>query len=174
MSSQPFTWQRIPLGLLAGLVSLDVAVRLLEKVAVVSSTADPHTAFAVSLLKQPCWWLGLALGPLQLWIWTRILSQTDLSFAYPVSSISYPLTMMAAQLGFGEQLNATVWIGAFCIVVGVAIVGSARPHGICRNPRPSVDATAALIKRRAHPSGTPNRWEVQHAGGRAHGDHPTV
>ena len=124
MSSQPFTWRRIPLGLLAVLVSLDVAVRLLEKAAVVGSIADIHAAFAVSLLTQPCWWFGLALGPLQLWTWTRILTQTELSLAYPVSSISYPLTMIAAQLGFGEHLGARVWIGALCITAGVAIVGS--------------------------------------------------
>ena len=124
MSRRSFTARHVPLGVLAVSVLLDVAVRLLEKAAVVRSAADPYPVLVISLLKQPCWWLGLALGPLQLLTWIWILSRMELSVAYPVSSISYPLTMLAAQLGFGEQLSAQVWMGAFCITVGVAIIGS--------------------------------------------------
>ncbi len=119
--------RHIPLGLLAALVSLDVAVRLLEKAAVVGSMGT-RMAFALALVKQPWWWLGLALGPLQLWVWTRILARTKLSIAYPLSSIGYPLTMAAAWLLFGEHLSWQVWLGAAFMTSGVAIVGSeARP-----------------------------------------------
>ena len=115
--------RQIPYGLFAVLLCLDVTVLLIEKRAALQVGASGAT-FAVGLVRQVWFWLGLALGPIQLWIWTRILSQTELSLAYPVSSISYPVTMLAAQLGFGEQLSARVWAGALCIAVGVAIVGS--------------------------------------------------
>ncbi len=125
MNTQRFNRRCVPLGLFILLISLDVAVRLLEKTAVIGSLLDAHTTFTISLLKQPWWWLGLALGPLQLWTWMRILACTKLSIAYPLSSIGYPLTMVAAWLIFNEHLGWQVWIGAFFMTVGVAIVGSA-------------------------------------------------
>ncbi len=67
-------------------------------------------------------WLGIGLGPLQLWVWTGILARTELSLAFPISSLCYPLTMVAAQLVFREQLGWQVWVGALLITLGVAIV----------------------------------------------------
>ncbi len=117
--------RRIPLGLFAILIALDVTVRLLEKMAVLGPTIDRHSAFALTLLQQPWWWLGLGLGPFQLWAWMCILARTELSVAYPLLSIGYPLTMAAAWLVFHESLSWQVWLGALFITVGVAIVGSA-------------------------------------------------
>lgn len=124
MNAQPLNRRRLPLGLLAILISLDVAVRLLEKRAVVGSLMDRQAALALSLMKQPWWWLGLALGPLQLWVWTAILARTEFSVAYPLSSLGYPLTMAAAWLVFGEHLSWQVWLGAGFMTMGAAIVGS--------------------------------------------------
>ncbi len=116
--------RQVPSGLFLFLISLDVALRLLEKTAVAGSLVDAHATLAVGILKQPWWWLALALGPLQLWTWMRILARTELSLAYPLSSLSYPLTMVAAWRIFGEQLSWQVWLGALFITVGVAMVGS--------------------------------------------------
>ena len=123
MKAERFNQRRIPAALFTLLISLDIAVRLLEKRAVIGSL-DAHAPFAISLLRQPWWWLGLALGPLQLWTWMRILARTKLSVAYPLSSIGYPLTMIAAWLIFNEHLSWQVWLGALFMTIGVAIVGS--------------------------------------------------
>lgn len=125
MNTPSLNRRRLPLGLFAILIALDVTVRLLEKMAVLSPTVDPHSAFVLTLLSQPWWWLGLGLGPFQLWAWMCILARTELSIAYPLLSIGYPLTMAAAWLVFYESLSWQVWLGAFFITVGVAIVGSA-------------------------------------------------
>ncbi len=68
-------------------------------------------------------WLGVGLGLLQLLVWTGILARTELSVAVPISSLCYPLTMVAAQLVFRERLGWPVWVGALLITLGVAIVG---------------------------------------------------
>ena len=131
----PRTARRIPYKLFAALLVLDVAVLLIEKTAALYAADAP--AFYFGLMSQPWLWLSLGLGPVQLWTWTTILARTDLSLAYPVSSLSYPLTMLAARLVFGEHLGLRVWTGALCIVAGVMVVGStADGRGLLHAPVP--------------------------------------
>ena len=146
--------RHLPMGLLTILIFLDVAVRLLEKAAVVGSLMDSHAAFALNLMKQPWWWLGLALGPLQLWVWTGILARTELSVAYPLSSIGYPLTMATAWLVFNEQLGWQVWLGAAFMTVGIALVGSTAQS--LEHPRESV-ANASGTSGTSHEAHRPRR-----------------
>ena len=114
--------QRLPCRLFAVLLTLDVLALLAEKMAAIQSSGT-GLVFYASLVKQLWMWIGLGLGPLQLWVWTKILASTELSLAYPISSLSYPLTMLAAQWTFRERLSLPVWWGALLITVGVAIVG---------------------------------------------------
>ena len=126
----------IPYRLFAILLMLDVLVLVIEKTAALHAKGVP-ASFYLRLITQPWLWCGLALGPLQLWVWTRILARTELSLAYPVSSLSYPLTMVAAQLVFRESLSLTVWVGALFITLGVAIVSStAVDHNAVNSPLP--------------------------------------
>ena len=128
--------QRIPYGCFAVLLVLDVLALLAEKMAALQSSGT-GLVFYASLAKQVWTWLGLGLGPLQLWVWTRILARTELSVAYPLSNFSYPLTMIAAELVFREQLNGAVWLGALLITVGIAIVSrGATDHETLQPPLP--------------------------------------
>lgn len=113
----------IPYCLFIILLFLDVIIMLLQKIATNHSHGE-GISFYKSLFTQGWTWLGLGLAPLQLLVWTKILARTELSIAYPVSSLSYPLTMLAAQLILKEHLNLKVWLGALLITIGVAIVGS--------------------------------------------------
>ena len=151
MSVASLSRRRLPWGLFVLLIWLDVATRVLEKIAVANSAAAAQTAFALSLLTQPGWWLGLALGPLQLWVWTRILACTELNIAYPLSSLSYPLTMVTAWCMFGEYLSPRVWFGAGLMTVGAAIIGSATERP--RDVNSMQQATGTLA---THVTGTSN------------------
>ncbi len=117
----------IPYHLLGLLLLLDVSAFLLEKVA--SSKAGAMTGgegagrFYMSLLTHPWAWAALALGPIQLWTWTRILSTVDISIAYPMSSLNYPLTLLGAVVILGERLTWPIWVGSILIMCGGIILG---------------------------------------------------
>ena len=125
-------WVKIvPLvGLFVALLCLDISVMMLYKLVELKSVhAVTKLQYYLSVLHQPWLYMGLGLSALQLWVWTRILARTDLSIAYPFSSLSYPLTMLAAVLFYHEFLPIKVWIGAIFISVGVSIIGSRTGHG---------------------------------------------
>jgi len=111
------------------LLVLDTAVALLDKIASTHG-AGQGAAFYGSLIGQPWLWLALAVRPLQLIVWTRILRRTDLSFAYCVTSLCYPVTMVCAVLLFHEHLPAPVWIGAALITLGVASLAAPEPEKV--------------------------------------------
>jgi len=112
-----------PWLIFAALLLLDVVVWMIEKIGV-SSVVSGETAFMLGLAKQPLIWIAIALGPMQLWLWTRILGKSDLSLAYPLTSLAYPLTMICAQIFFHEHIGWMVWLGAILITSGVAMIGS--------------------------------------------------
>ena len=72
-------------------------------------------------------WLATALSPLQLLVWTKILERTDLSVANAISSLSYPLTIIASSLFLHEAIPSQAWFGSLLITIGVAMVGIQPP-----------------------------------------------
>ncbi len=117
-SRHAFPW--IAFGLL---LLLDVVVWMIEKKGV-SSVVPGGKGFVMGVVGQPLIWVAIAAGPLQLWLWNRILGGSDLSLSYPLTSLAYPLTMICAQVFFGEHIPGMVWIGAVLITVGVFLIGS--------------------------------------------------
>lgn len=112
------------LALFALLLFLDTSAILLQKY---SSTAvhpagSSTSAFYTALVQQPLAWLAVALGPLQLLIWTRILARVDLGLAYPLTTLSYPISMFAAAFLFREHLTWPTWIGAALITAGASLL----------------------------------------------------
>ncbi len=113
----------IPYKLFILLLVLDTAIMLFQKIATNVSHGE-NLMFYMSLLQQPWTWFGLILSPIQLFVWTKILGSTELSVAYPISSLSYPITIFAAQFVLCEYIGFQVWAGALLITFGVAVIGS--------------------------------------------------
>jgi uncharacterized membrane protein len=105
------------------LLACDVTNALLQKLAS-NGAGGEGWSYLLSLLEQPWVWLALALGPIQLWIWNRVLSKADMSLAQPLTSLSYPLTVLAAVGLFHERLPLQVWVGAGLITVGAVILSA--------------------------------------------------
>lgn len=74
-----------------------------------------------------------ALSTWQLWVagltaivgvleWMAVLKRYDLSLAYPLTAISFLLSLFAGALIFHEAVPATRWIGVVLIMVGVYFV----------------------------------------------------
>jgi drug/metabolite transporter (DMT)-like permease len=107
------------------LILVDVLVFTLEKIAAGHANAKGNRIdqFYFSLVQQMPLWIALLLGPAQLWLWTRILKVTDLSLAYPLLSLNYPFTLVAA-LFLGEHVTGSIWLGSFLIMVGAILLTS--------------------------------------------------
>ena len=80
--------------------------------------------FYKSILSQPWIWISLFISSIQFIIWTKILSKSELSLAYSMTSLSYPLTMLAAAFIFKENLPVLVWVGGLTITLGTMLLGS--------------------------------------------------
>jgi drug/metabolite transporter (DMT)-like permease len=108
------------------LLSADVTVLLAEKIAArcAGQALGNEAAFYWQLVHTWWTWLGIGLGPVQLLLWSTILKRTELSLAYCITSLGYPLTMVAAVLLLKEQLGWEAWLGAAFVTFGAALIGS--------------------------------------------------
>lgn len=61
-------------------------------------------------------------------IWMSVLSELDLSQAYPLSAISYVFIMAAAWFSFGEPLPMLQLAGSLLILIGIWCIATASKH----------------------------------------------
>ena len=74
------------------------------------------------LIKDPLIWGGLVLFGLATLLWFVVLSNLNLSVAYPLQSMSYVIGILAAILIFKENVIPTQWLGLLFILIGVYLV----------------------------------------------------
>lgn len=80
----------------------------------------------LSLLRvifTPYIFLGLVLYAIAMLIWLVILSRVELSYAYPMLSLSYVFIVLASWLIFNEHLSLLRLLGVLFISLGVMMVG---------------------------------------------------
>ena len=65
---------------------------------------------------------GMFCYAFSLVVWIMALSRVPVSIAYPMLSIGYVVSAVAAYFLFGESLGPTRWLGIGFIVVGVWLV----------------------------------------------------
>ena len=126
--NRPAAARRVPVGLFIVLMVLDTSVFVLDKVASQKAMVVSGP-FYLHVVLQPWIWMAFALGPAQLFVWTKILKRIDLSLAYPLTTISYLATMVVSEVVFKEALGARVWVGAILIMAGVAVLGKVPEEG---------------------------------------------
>ena len=66
--------------------------------------------------------LGLVSYVLSVVVWLLVLSRTDVSIAYPMISLGYVISAVAAYFLLGEHLTLMRMTGIFIILFGVYIV----------------------------------------------------
>jgi undecaprenyl phosphate-alpha-L-ara4N flippase subunit ArnE len=54
--------------------------------------------------------------------WMAVLKRYDLSLAYPLTAISFVLSLFAGSLIFHEAIPGTRWIGVVLVMVGVYFI----------------------------------------------------
>lgn len=104
-------------------IVLDTVAQLVWKAAALRLPAVTGAADTVhAVLHQP---LFLVLGLiflLQLWIWLKVLEHADLSFAQPITALSYVAVCGLSIPWFGETLDSRKLTGICLVLLGVWFV----------------------------------------------------
>ncbi len=79
-------------------------------------------SFLTRALFNPLVILCFAFGFIAALAWIAAVSRSDLSFAYPFASLSYPLVLLFASLLLKESVPVMRWIGIPIIMFGIFAV----------------------------------------------------
>ncbi|HWG37082.1 MAG TPA: EamA family transporter [Terriglobales bacterium] len=116
-------------------VAMEVAGQLLYKAGVNQLpamqgspwTVLPVLGFAWNALQNWRVLAGIGVYCLQAGVWWAVLSRVDLSYAFPLTSMSYVILLVAARGFLGEHISLTRWLGATAIVFGVYLITRSAP-----------------------------------------------
>ena len=78
--------------------------------------------FFLSILGNPSIILGVLLQPLTLGIWLLVLSRVDVTYAFPLVSLSYIFTALGGHFLLNEPLSLILILGILTIMGGVCLV----------------------------------------------------
>jgi len=76
----------------------------------------------LSILKNLPVMLGIASYGISFLIWIKVLSKVELSYAYPMVSLGYIITMMFSYFMFKENISFIRILGVVFIMLGVILV----------------------------------------------------
>ena len=78
---------------------------------------------AIALLARNRFVIGSVIAmAVSFFAFMKLLSMTDLSFAVPVSAVTYVMETVLAKYVLKERVNALRWAGATLVVCGVTLV----------------------------------------------------
>ncbi|BAH06396.1 SMR family transporter [Clostridium kluyveri] len=75
-----------------------------------------------NILKNMPVMLGIISYGLSFLIWIKVLSKVELSYAYPMVSLGYVITMMFSYFVFKENISLIRILGVVFIILGVVLV----------------------------------------------------
>ncbi|MFH1690669.1 MAG: EamA family transporter [Candidatus Eisenbacteria bacterium] len=113
----------IPLIILAvmlgatGQIVMKKGMQIYGKVDAVSVWAQ-----LIPILKTPQVAIGFICYGLSSVLWIAVVSNFDLSMAYPMVSLAYVIVFVASWLLLGEQIPALRLVGLLIIVAGVVVI----------------------------------------------------
>ncbi len=116
-------------------VAMEVAGQLLYKSGINRLPAMQGSPFDPVALAGFTWealqnWrvlAGVGVYCAQAAVWWGVLSRVDLSYAFPLTSMSYVLLLIASRAFLGEHISLQRWMGATAIVFGVYLITRSAP-----------------------------------------------
>lgn len=121
------------LGLTAA-IFLDTVVQLCWKAAVLDVPASASWYEAILLtLQQPLIYAVIAMYVAQLFNWMRVLSRADLSFAQPITSLSYISVCLLSVILLHEIVPPGRLFGMALILAGVYFVSRSKHITIAKH-----------------------------------------
>ncbi|MFP3868652.1 MAG: EamA family transporter [Desulfobacteraceae bacterium] len=88
------------------------------------STYQPRALLklGVQIFSHPYIILGILCLAVFFFLWLAVLSWSDLSFALPLTALSYVVTAILAHYLLEETITPIRWAGTFLICIGVVLV----------------------------------------------------
>ena len=114
------TWDHQKAAL--GAVLLSVALNAAGQVLFKSAYAAQPEASLFSILPHFEVWGGFIVYGLSAVCWLWVLSRAQLSFAYPVLSLTFPIVVGLSAVLFSEFISPVRWTGVGLIVAGVSFL----------------------------------------------------
>lgn len=114
--------------LIIAMAATTLADILMSKLMRSSPEINDITAFeelkliAVYMLTSKIFWLAITVSIVFLSLWLYVLSYEDLSFAMPMTAMTYIFNAFLAGPLLNEKLTAARWIGTIVIGIGVIVV----------------------------------------------------
>jgi drug/metabolite transporter (DMT)-like permease len=126
---QPPTPKKHLLALgLALAIALDTAGQLVWKICIAGLPADSgFQSIASAALHQPLFVVLVAIFLSQLFNWLKVLERADLSYAQPITSLSYVTVCILSATLLNEHIGASKTIGVVCVLCGVMLVSRGKP-----------------------------------------------
>jgi drug/metabolite transporter (DMT)-like permease len=118
-------------------ITLDTAGQLLWKVCITGlpANSDPWS-IASAVFHQPLFIVLAAIFLAQLFNWLRVLELADLSYAQPITSLSYVTVCLLSAYLLGEHIGFVKALGVFCVLCGVLLLSRGKPVGDKAHARP--------------------------------------
>lgn len=111
---------------LAATVLMDSAAQVIWKLAALAlPDSDNPWVLARVAVTLPATWILAALMLLQLAVWLTVLKRAELSFAQPLTSLSYVGVALLSWLWLGEPWHPRTLLSISLILAGVWLVSAA-------------------------------------------------
>jgi drug/metabolite transporter (DMT)-like permease len=118
---------KLAMGLLAS-VTLDTVLQLAWKTTVLETPADTSPwATLGAVFANPLFVGVIALMTLQFFNWLMVLAQADLSYAKPISALSYASVPIVSVLALDETFDFVESAGLAFVIVGVWFICQTDP-----------------------------------------------
>ena len=126
MSTRRLT-SKLSIGLFAA-VAIDTLLQLAWKTTVLETAADASPLATLgSVFANPAFFGVLFLMAIQFVNWLIVLSQADLSYVKPISSLSYATVPIFSALALGEAVDGLEIMGLACVVAGIWLISQTQP-----------------------------------------------
>lgn len=111
----------ISLVLLALSVAASCISQYWQKHAALLFRSQPQLSLFQKLFARPVLLAVFFLG-VSFFTWLGVLSQWDVSLAYPLLSLNFVIMLFVAKYAFKESVNKRQWLGGVLIMLGVIII----------------------------------------------------
>ena len=115
--------REIPLRVVAGItaaVVIDTLLQIFWKTAVLNLPADTSSLMSIlGLFREPLFIGVICIMALQFFNWMAVLNRADLSYAQPLTSLSYVGVAVLSAVLLEEPVDLVQMMGIACVIGGV-------------------------------------------------------